>query len=117
MTPDARIDKSRYEGQNLFIYVPQKNDEKLLMIEEGAGDNLQAEDLAEGYIDYINYSIGSMRMSADDLESPSLGFSFEDGGMVMFRECIRDMTIGDIASCVMKHLGYDWTFGMLLKGE
>ena len=114
---DARMDARIYEGQQLFIYVPASGNEKLVVIEEGTGDNLLKEDISSGYIDYVNYSIGRISLSAPDIEEPAFNFEFEDGGMVMFREYAQNMTVGKIVCAVLEDAGYGRFFpGVFLKG-
>ena len=117
MTHDARIDPEKYEGQQLFVYVPLKDRGCLIVIEEGSGDNLLTEDISAGYVDYVNYSIGKLSLSACDIEEPDLNFRFEDGGMVMFKTYVQGMTVGEIVRAVMEDAGLgSFFFGMLLKG-
>ena len=60
---------------------------------EGTGDNLLKEDVAEGYVDYIYYSIyDSLRAIHEDSEY--------DGGMVLLKEYYQDMDIVDIVNAV-----------------
>ena len=54
-----------------------------LKIQEGVGDNLSQEDLDNGYIDYVLWSI----FQVDDLDSDdSLDLNLIEGGMLMFKE-------------------------------
>ena len=114
---DARMDTRKYEGQQLFVYVPAGGAEKLVVIEEGTGDNLLKEDISSGYIDYVNYSIGRISLSAPDIEEPVFSFELEDGGMVMFREYVQDMTVGKLVCAVLEDAGDGRFFpGVFLKG-
>ena len=58
----------------LYAHVPETK--QLIYICEGTGDNLTKEDLAEGYVDYLNYS-------TYDLES---GINEADSGMLLLRQ-------------------------------
>lgn len=82
---------------SVYIYVP--SEQQILKISEGSGDNLQDEDIANGYVDYIYY----------EQYSREYGFPEVDGGMIMLsqlfqkkyestKECIPDvldMAFGD----------------------
>ena len=54
--------------------------DQFLVIEEGTGDNLLPEDLKEGYVDYINYSLIRRK---DMCEA--------DGGMILLKKLYRDI--------------------------
>lgn len=56
---------------------------------EGTGDNLLQEDIADGYVDYIYYSV------FDNLNSVSEG-NEDDGGMVLLKEFYRDLNLSAI---------------------
>lgn len=62
----------------LYVYVPETK--QLIYIYEGTGDNLTKEDLAEGYVDYLNYN-------TYDLES---GINEADGGMLLLGQLISE---------------------------
>lgn len=82
---------------DVYIYVP--SEQQIIKISEGSGDNLQDEDIANGYVDYIYY----------EQYSRECGFPEVDGGMIMLtqlfqekyestKECIPavlDMAFGD----------------------
>lgn len=57
--------------EDIFIYVPSVN--QIVMIAEGTGDNLLGEDIAQGYVDYINYEQYSVEQD----------FPQMDGGMIL----------------------------------
>ena len=60
-----------------------KSQNVFLKIQEGIGDNLTQEDVNNGYVDYILWSI----FQIDDLDSDdSLDMSLIDGGMLMFKD-------------------------------
>lgn len=63
---------------DVYIYVP--NEQQILKIAEGTGDNLSDEDMVEGYVDYIYY----------EQYSREYGFPEVDGGMVMLTSMFRD---------------------------
>lgn len=59
---------------------------QIIHVQEGSGDNLLKEDIAAGYIDYIDWT--SYR--------PTIVFDIEleeiDGGMALFREYVKDLS-------------------------
>ena len=66
-------------GEDLTIFVPAMRE--IIRIEEGTGENLLPEDRADGYVDYINY---------DRYDAAAIAEDPLDGGMVMYKEYIRD---------------------------
>lgn len=62
---------------DIYVYVPEEKE--IIYISEGTGDNLLREDIAEGYVDYINYTIY-------DLDN---GIEESDGGMIMLKELFQ----------------------------
>lgn len=73
---------TRKEGfDNLWIYVPKK--QSLVFIQEGSGDNLDHDDAAEGYVDYIDYTSYDIGFATGDLND-------SDGGMEMFRQPVQE---------------------------
>ncbi len=66
------------ELPTVTIYVPSQN--QILQIAEGSGDNLSAEDMENGIVDYIYYS----QYKLDDLTEEY------DGGQIDKTEMVRD---------------------------
>ena len=99
--------KEQYRGQNIFLYLPEREGENLLVIEEGTGDNLLKEDIAEGYVDYLNWNSCSMTLFADSIDMPEAEFSPVDGGMVLLRTYAQSMTVEEVISAALKEFGYD----------
>ena len=62
-------------------------------IREGTGDNLQEEDIDDGYVDYIYYDYYASLL---DLKEDSA----YDGGMILLKKLYKDMTIAEIISKV-----------------
>lgn len=76
---DERNEKenpNRYD--DLYIFIPDEN--QIIRISEGSGDNLLPEDTAEGYVDYIYYEQYEL----------SNGLSEVDGGQVLLKDMFRD---------------------------
>ncbi len=75
---DEIMQKENVENYaDIYVYIPDKK--KIIYISEGTGDNLLREDIAEGYVDYINYTIY-------DLDN---GIEESDGGMIMLKELFQ----------------------------
>lgn len=73
---NEKEDSSRYD--ELYIFIPDEN--QIIRISEGSGDNLLPEDTEEGYVDYIyyeQYELGN-------------GLSEVDGGQVLLKDMFRD---------------------------
>ena len=62
----------------VYIYVPET--QEIIRIEEGTGDNLLAEDVEQGYVDYIYYE--QYELAPDMPEC--------DGGQILLEELFRD---------------------------
>lgn len=79
----ADIYDGPHKEQNnvLKIYVPSK--QHIIEITAGTGDNLLKEDIAEGYVDYLNYNIFDATREAYEYTDP------EDGGMFLTKEYIE----------------------------
>lgn len=63
---------------DLFLFVPEMK--QIIRIAEGTGDNLLAEDIADGYVDYIYYEQYEL----------GAGMPEVDGGQIMMDELFRD---------------------------
>ena len=61
----------------VYIYVPCE--QQIIRIAEGTGDNLDDDDLDNGYVDYIYYSQYSREMDFPEV----------DGGMIMLTELFQ----------------------------
>lgn len=106
---DERNEKenpNRYD--DLYIFIPDEN--QIIRISEGSGDNLLPEDTAEGYVDYIyyeQYELGN-------------GLSEVDGGQVLLEEMFRDKfrcteeAVGDVLSMAYGTYEIDY---VVLKGK
>ena len=70
------------------IYV-QADDGRIFRIWEGTGDNLFAEDIELGYVDYINYEIYQNIQAIYDQD-------YDDGGMILLKQLYADMSVADI---------------------
>ena len=63
---------------DIFIYVPTKK--QIIRIDEGSGDNLTDDDIAQGYVDYIYYEVYNVQQDLPEV----------DGGMVMLTEWFQE---------------------------
>ena len=66
------------EFNDIFIYVPTMR--QIIRIDEGSGDNLTDDDIAQGYIDYIYYEVYNVQQDLPEV----------DGGMVMLTELFKN---------------------------
>lgn len=64
--------------KDLYVFVPEF--QQLLYIQEGSGDNLTKEDIANHYVDYIDYTVY-------DLDN---GIVESDGGQVLLIQLFRE---------------------------
>lgn len=62
----------------IYIYVPEVR--QIVRISEGSGDNLNEEDMAAGYVDYVYYE----QFVMDPLMRET------DGGMIMLTELFQE---------------------------
>ena len=66
------------EFNDIFIYVPTMR--QIIRIDEGSGDNLTDDDIAQGYVDYIYYEVYNVQQDLPEV----------DGGMVMLTELFKN---------------------------
>lgn len=84
-----------------------KDTEKLITIVEGTGDNLTAEDEAEGFVDYVMTSI--YEVDGEDI-------NLIDSGQMLSRTPIEDLEEDELVRRVLDYweLGEeDWLKGVL----
>jgi len=84
-----------------------KDTEKLITIVEGTGDNLLAEDEAEGFVDYVMTSI--YEVDGEDI-------NLIDSGQMLSRTLIADLEEDELVSRVLDYWelgGEDWIKGVL----
>ncbi len=81
----------------------------VIRIAEGSGDNLDKEDRALGYIDYIDYGVYRTIKQLQEDEN-------EDGGMVLLKEYYSDLTEQEIIERVLEEadVGTNYT---TIKGK
>lgn len=80
---EEKIDKN---SENIFL---QTTEGDIFKICEGTGDSLLQEDIDEGYVDYIYFSVySSLSNLAEDNEL--------DGGMVLLKKLYKDMSLEEI---------------------
>ena len=63
---------------DIFIYVPTMR--QIIRIDEGSGDNLTNDDIAQGYVDYIYYEVYNVQQDLPEV----------DGGTVMLTEWFQE---------------------------
>ena len=63
---------------DIFIYVKTKK--QIIRIDEGSGDNLTDDDIAQGYVDYIYYEVYNVQQNLPEV----------DGGMIMLTELFQN---------------------------
>ena len=77
----------------LDFWLLDKDTEQFVHICEGTGDNLLPEDIEEGYVDYIYYSIyDTLEDVQNDMES--------DGGMVLLEKYYAELSLEEIVAKV-----------------
>lgn len=72
-----------------------KSEQCVLQIVEGTGDNLDEEDIVDGYVDYVLYSVYDIDNADLDEE---LTLVCDDGGQLLRKEEIKDVldTVSDV---------------------
>ena len=63
---------------DIFIYVQTRK--QIIRIDEGSGDNLTDDDIAQGYVDYIYYEVYNVQQDFPEI----------DGGMIMLKELFQE---------------------------
>ena len=63
---------------DIFIYVPTMR--QIIRIDEGSGDNLTNDDIAQGYVDYIYYEVYNVQQDLPEV----------DGGTIMLTEWFQE---------------------------
>ena len=84
-----------------------KDTEKLITIVEGTGDNLLAEDEADGFVDYVMTSI--YHVDGEDIV-------LEDSGQMLSKTMIEDLEEDELVRRVLDYWGLggeDWLKGVL----
>ena len=84
-----------------------KDTEKLITIVEGAGDNLTAEDEADGFVDYVMTSI--YEVDGEDI-------NLIDSGQMLSKTLIEDLEEDELVRRVLDYWGLgeeDWIKGVL----
>ena len=79
------------EFNDIFIYVPTMR--QIIRIDEGSGDNLTDDDIAQGYVDYIYYEVYNVQQDLPEV----------DGGIVMLTELFQNKfkTVKDAIPAVL----------------
>ena len=79
------LDKRAYEAYSIYLIILTKDVCNYVLLEEGTGDNLNDDDIKDGYVDYVNYSFGHFEENT---------FIDVDGGMLLRKTLIRDSNEG-----------------------
>lgn len=89
---------SEYNG--IYVYVLKKG--QIVFVEEGCGDNLLHEDIAEGYVDYVNYT--QFEADGDEIEQ------YDGGMMMMMKEVFRDKykSTNDAVKDILHFIYYEY---------
>lgn len=97
---DARTISIPFDGMDKSIIIPES--ECMFIISEGSGDNLLPEDVESGYVDYVNWERYDICSEFYDgmIDAPEIREG--DGGMVLFKDYARDLTLGTIITEVLK---------------
>ena len=94
--------KDKYNGETLnLMLVKEGCDPYAVIIEEGTGDNLWDEDVDDGYVDYINWQMYAVKV---DYDIPT--FVEWDGGMILTRDYVQNMTVEEICNLVREDIGF-----------
>ena len=84
-----------------------KDTEKLITIQEGSGDNLDKQDIEDGFVDYVLTSI--YRVEGEDI-------ILEDSGQMLSMTPIEDLEEDELVRRVLDYWGLgeeDWLKGVL----
>lgn len=84
-----------------------KDTEKLITIQEGTGDNLLPEDIADGFVDYVMTSI--YEVDGEDI-------NLKDSGQMLSKTLIADLEEDELVRRVLDYweLGEeDWLKGVM----
>lgn len=84
---------------DVYIFVPEVR--QIIRIAEGTGDNLLAEDIEEGYKDYLYYEQYRLEQDMPD----------EDGGQILLEELVRD-TYTCLADAIPDVLDFIFNYGI-----
>ena len=91
-----------------------KNEKVFLKVQSGSGDNLQDEDIQNGFVDYCLWS--TFKPECIDIDG-ELDMVCLDGGMFLFKECADAKTA--LRACYKEAFGkeYDGNEVVVLMGE
>ena len=89
---------------DIFIYVKTKK--QIIRIDEGSGDNLTDDDIAQGYVDYIYYEVYNVQQDLPEV----------DGGIVMLTELFQNKfkTVKDAIPAVLDMAYGDESIGYIM---
>ena len=87
------------------------NADSFLCFSEGTGDNLLPEDIKAGYVDYINWTAYKVVIDGEP------EFREVDGGMVLTKEHVRDLSPMDIVSMLGREAKIEnpWNFSIIVS--
>ena len=89
---------------DIFIYVQTKK--QIIRIDEGSGDNLTDDDIAQDYVDYIYYEVYNVQQDLPEV----------DGGMVMLTELFQNKfkSVNDAIPVVLDMVYGDESIGYIM---
>lgn len=76
----------------MLIYL--KNTNRLITVAVGTGDNLTAEDLDDGFVDYFMSSV--YRQEGDELE-------LEDAGQILSSKLVGELSLDEVVDKVLDY--------------
>ena len=79
------------ESSSEDVYVQIFPENLIMRITEGSGDNLDADDIDAGYVDYLNYDYVTADTFFDELGVNEIdAMTGADGGMLLTEELVKD---------------------------
>ena len=102
-----------WNGEDIYIVY----EDVVLMIAAGTGENLEPEDLKQGYVDYFNLEL----YDRDSFDFDKVGFLDTIGGGFMLRtepvlEEFDGVTIEHVIESVFEENGYEDEFDLRVTG-
>lgn len=79
-------------------------DYKLIAVQEGSGDNLDSDDIENGYVDY--YMLSTYEQDGDELK-------LVDGGQLLLKTPIEDMDFDERIEAILDYCGVHNNYSVL----
>lgn len=89
----------KYNGMTLNLLIKGGRNVYLAVVDEGTGDNLLDEDIDDGYIDYLNWTLYALTTDCEP------NFVEWDGGMVLSKRYVVEMTVKEVIEAVCEQIG------------